>query len=138
MIVVLEKKNSFGAYEDAFHEGDIVGGMGEININSWKPVAISNQSIGLKKRRGNAFSSAHSNPLHVPFVVSDKMYFKMKIACATSASLALFCTGLVRGWSSSAVPQLTSYKNESSSIRLEQEEAAWISEQFTKVTLNLN
>ncbi|XP_046649044.1 facilitated trehalose transporter Tret1-2 homolog isoform X2 [Daphnia pulicaria] len=47
-----------------------------------------------------------------------------QIVCATSASWAMLCTGLVRGWSSSAIPQLTAEKNDT--LHLEQEEAAWI------------
>ncbi|KAK4029896.1 hypothetical protein OUZ56_022854 [Daphnia magna] len=47
-----------------------------------------------------------------------------QIVCATSASWAMLCTGLVRGWSSSAIPQLTAQNNET--LYIEQEEAAWI------------
>ncbi|KAI9559970.1 hypothetical protein GHT06_013978 [Daphnia sinensis] len=47
-----------------------------------------------------------------------------QIICATSASWAMLCTGLVRGWSSSAIPQLTSPNNET--LYLEQNEAAWL------------
>ncbi|XP_057379573.1 facilitated trehalose transporter Tret1-2 homolog [Daphnia carinata] len=47
-----------------------------------------------------------------------------QIICATSASWAMLSTGLVRGWSSSAIPQLTSPNNET--LYLEQNEAAWL------------
>ncbi|KAK4029894.1 hypothetical protein OUZ56_022852 [Daphnia magna] len=35
----------------------------------------------------------------------------IRIICVTSTSWAMLCTGLVRGWSSSAIPQLTSPNN---------------------------
>ncbi|KAK4004300.1 hypothetical protein OUZ56_006040 [Daphnia magna] len=47
-----------------------------------------------------------------------------QIICATSASWAVLCTGLVRGWSSSAIAQLRERKN--GTLYLEKEEAAWI------------
>ncbi|KZS06246.1 Uncharacterized protein APZ42_030360, partial [Daphnia magna] len=51
-----------------------------------------------------------------------------QIICATSASWAVLCTGLVRGWSSSAIAQLRERKN--GTLYLEKEEAAWISERM--------
>ncbi|XP_057373492.1 facilitated trehalose transporter Tret1-2 homolog [Daphnia carinata] len=48
-----------------------------------------------------------------------------QIMCATSASWAMLCAGLVRGWSSSAIPQLTAQSNETQ-LYLEREEAVWL------------